>query len=537
MKSIISIFLLFALGSTVSNAATFFPTPEELSLSGTQSLLSSSELSSLLQEIPEDQDFYQIDDMLFPISPLIQTQAFTGNKWPNGIVYYAFDPAVTLQNQQRFVDAADEWEAVADLTFLPRTNQTNYIYVQNGVGNSSYVGMIGGRQELTMFNWSWKYIIVHEIGHALGLSHEQSRSDRDQYVTILFNNIQQGREHNFNIRNNSINHTQYDFESVMHYGKTAFSIDSATLNTIEPKPAYSSFLNIMGQRTFLSQLDKSGMGIHYGVSALTPDLYISNFSVAPTSVSTIDTIDINTEISNQGSGASTSSTLKIYRSTNSFISTNDTQVATQPVPALSTSASNSILTSVTVPTQPGSYYYGACVDTVSNESDINNNCSNAILVTVNTGIQPDGFEPDNTLAQASPIQNGQTLPHSIHLNSDEDWHTFTLPADGTNITIETDGPSGDTELYLLDSSGTQIDYDDDDGNNRFSIISLPSLTAGTYFIRVTSYNRATTLDSYTTSLFYTTQTTGGGNTGSITQNVELCSVIPVGNGKYVTGCL
>ncbi len=205
--------------------------------------------------------------------------------------------------------------------------------------------------------------------------------------------------------------------------------------------------------------------------------------------------------------------------------------------ALANAASNSFLSTISVPNQPGTYYYGACVDTVTNETNQGNNCSNAIAVIVNTTIQPDTFEPDNTLAQANLIQNGQTLSHSIHLNSDEDWHRFTLSTNSTNITISTDGSSGDTELYLLDASGTQIDYDDDGGTNRFSFISLPTLNASTYYIRVTSYNKTSTIDSYTTSLIYTQQPTTGGGTNPQVATTELCTVIAVANGNYVAGCL
>ena len=62
-------------------------------------------------------------------------------------------------------------------------------------------------------------IVAHEIGHAMGFYHEQSRTDRDNYVNIMWSNIRQDRTNNFRKASSDNNYTvPYDYSSVMHYG-------------------------------------------------------------------------------------------------------------------------------------------------------------------------------------------------------------------------------------------------------------------------------------------------------------------------------
>ena len=92
------------------------------------------------------------------------------------------------------------------------------------------------------------------------------------------------------------------------------------------------------------------------------------------------TLGINVE--NQGSGSSGSTTLRYYRSTDSAITSGDTEVGTDAVDGLAASGVSRETIDLTAPSAPGTYYYGACVDAVSDESDTTNNCSGGIAFVV-----------------------------------------------------------------------------------------------------------------------------------------------------------
>ena len=80
-------------------------------------------------------------------------------------------------------------------------------------------------------------------------------------------------------------------------------------------------------------------------------------------------------VQNYGDGASEATTLRYYRSTDETITSSDTSEGTDAVPGLAVSESSGQFVDLTAPSSPGTYYYGACVDAVPNESDTTNNCA------------------------------------------------------------------------------------------------------------------------------------------------------------------
>lgn len=98
----------------------------------------------------------------------------------------------------------------------------------NGNGCWSYVGRQGGEQvvNLAIPGCVGKGTVFHEVFHALGKVHEQTRPDRDDYVEVLYENIEPKHAHNFAKSTTAIIDTagtRYDTKSIMHYSSMAFS--------------------------------------------------------------------------------------------------------------------------------------------------------------------------------------------------------------------------------------------------------------------------------------------------------------------------
>ncbi len=113
-----------------------------------------------------------------------------------------------------------------------------------------------------------------------------------------------------------------------------------------------------------------------------PDLVVQSPAVSTSSPDAGTAFTFSATVRNRGSGQSASTTLRFYRSTDGTVSTSDTEVGSNAVGALAAAATGAESISLTAPSSAGTYYYGACVESVSGESDTQNNCSSAVAVTV-----------------------------------------------------------------------------------------------------------------------------------------------------------
>ena len=113
-----------------------------------------------------------------------------------------------------------------------------------------------------------------------------------------------------------------------------------------------------------------------------PDLVVESPSVSDSTLNTGDSFTLNATVRNRGAGRADVTTLRYYRSSDSTISSSDTQAGTDAVGGLAASGSDDKSTTLMAPSSAGTYYYGACVESVSGESDTGNNCSSGVSVTV-----------------------------------------------------------------------------------------------------------------------------------------------------------
>ncbi|XP_068174035.1 hatching enzyme 1.2-like [Antennarius striatus] len=185
--------------------------------------------------------------------------------WPksqDGNVYIPYRISNQFSSTQRndIVQGLRSFSNSTCIRFTPLNGQEDFVDIQSQDGCFSFVGRRGRGQVVSLARQGCVFlgIIQHEMLHALGFNHEQTRSDRDENVRILFQNILPGRESNFfKIRTRNLG-TPYDYMSVMHYSRFAFSRNRRP--TIVPIPDPNA---LMGRATSMSPTDIRRVNLLY----------------------------------------------------------------------------------------------------------------------------------------------------------------------------------------------------------------------------------------------------------------------------------
>lgn len=175
-----------------------------------------------------------------------------------------------------------------------------------------------------------------------------------------------------------------------------------------------------------------------------------------------------------------------------------TCTATGTMTGTDTFTGTATMTASSTPTNTFTVFVSATVT----KTPTNTRTATETLTPTNTMIPQDGYEVDDTYAQAKAIYAWQVQAHNIVPADDVDWITFTLTAT-SYVTIETSGDAADTEMWLYSAAGaaagTYLDYDDDGGDGACSKIET-SLPAGTYYVKIQDYDNDDIIPAYSVEL-------------------------------------
>ncbi|XP_041972189.1 zinc metalloproteinase nas-13-like [Aricia agestis] len=220
---------------------------------------------------PEELGSYAEGDILIPLRGKngIRVESL---QWPNGHIPYKIGGRFSSAQREIIMKAIADYHRLTCLRFVPYNGQQDYIVITGeNTGCWSSVGRIGGRQEVNLQIpgcVSKKGTVLHELLHAVGFFHEQSRPERDDFVTINYNNIKFGAENNFkkaDPKEVDGYKVSYDYNSVMHYSEYAFSKNSQ--KTIEPRVSGAK----LGQRDGLSRGDVRKVNNMYNCNKEEPE--------------------------------------------------------------------------------------------------------------------------------------------------------------------------------------------------------------------------------------------------------------------------
>ncbi len=180
-----------------------------------------------------EKDLDRFQNMSFSVIGDENDVMMTG-RWAKGLVPFVIEGGFSAEERETLISAMNHIAQKTHVCFINRTTQSDYLRFRKV--SEKELGFRGGVSHLGRCTWGCfdgqdiKYSVTvtdrlarHEIGHALGLVHEQNREDRDQSIKILWDNIKPGMESQFaQLPLLTTDVGQYDFNSIMQYRPFAF---------------------------------------------------------------------------------------------------------------------------------------------------------------------------------------------------------------------------------------------------------------------------------------------------------------------------
>ena len=172
-----------------------------------------------------------------------------------------------------------------------------------------------------------------------------------------------------------------DFDGDRNVGLADFLAFAAVFGTSQGNVRFDARMDFNGDGN-IDFVDFLAFGAVFGSVYTSADLVVESVSVSNSSLAPGQSFTLKATVRNQGAGDADATTLRYYRSNDPTISISDVQVDTFDVGSLAASGTSASSVNLTAPSNAGTYYYGACVESVSGESNTKNNCSTGARMTV-----------------------------------------------------------------------------------------------------------------------------------------------------------
>ena len=213
-----------------------------------------------------------------PCLPNAAAESLGIQTWPAGTIPVEFDDKIQEKERTLFYQACREWEEAAGITCRPRNaDDSIFLHINadphsdcsSGLGagdprspGSRYMNLFYGQNQQP---GCWHYAtILHELGHTIGLSHEQQRPDRDSYITVSRENAAPGSPSPWDKVATIAIGAPYDILSIMHYSTNETSSNGKPI--FLAKDTKSGFEAIAGNSNRVSDLDADRVRMLYGLA-------------------------------------------------------------------------------------------------------------------------------------------------------------------------------------------------------------------------------------------------------------------------------